>query len=83
MPHQPARSDAMNHAPAVQEKNIKNAAQSTEPRLSADAYNATIERSAMNGWTSILLKVSRRHRTTPHSGSGRITTNDPIWLWAG
>ena len=34
-PHQPARSDAMNHAPAVQVKNTKNAAQSTEPQLSA------------------------------------------------
>jgi hypothetical protein len=28
----------MNHAPAVQVKNIKNAALSIEPRLSADAY---------------------------------------------
>lgn len=41
MPHPPARSDAMNHAPAVQVKNMKNAAQSIEPRLSADAYNGS------------------------------------------
>lgn len=35
--------------------------------------NAIIAPSGMNGWTNTLLKISRRHKTSPHNGSGLTT----------
>jgi hypothetical protein len=46
----------MTHAPAAQVKNIKNAAQSTEPRDCADAYPQSIGK--------ILLEAAVRRRKT-------------------
>ncbi len=40
--------------------------------------SATTAPSGLNGWTSISLKASRRHRTTPHNGYGRTIMNAPI-----
>lgn len=44
--------------------------------------NATTARFDMNGSTSTSSKALRRHKSLPRSGSGRITTNDPIWVSA-
>ena len=35
--------------------------------------NAIIAPSGMNGWTNTSLKISRRHKTSPHNGSGLTT----------
>jgi len=49
-----------------------------------NAYVERYNRTVHHEWLDQhIIESIERHRTSPFSGYGRITTNDPIWLWAG